>query len=466
MSRWCWCAVVAILCLGVVGGCKSGDLVVKKVSWELSEDFVGPVTVRWEQSDEAPVRVEYLVDEVWQSTHLVQGKEGANRATVVGVPFGTTSDLRVVTERGDLSFDASTPIVQRDAPSKMPLPTISDSLPERQEPTANYILLSINQNACAWCPGTYWLMIIDRQGRPVWATKTPPAHWILYAQISASGDSVLWDDIDESDDYSSFEGYSVARRSYLDAPIEEIEIPGHHHAMIELPDGTLAWAAGRFEDDYTGYEAIMERAPGAEVPDEVWRCDEDWPALSLTYSYSGYKYDGCFGSNALWYDSSSDTYQFSWYSVDSVVEIDRSTGESVWWSESESLGNPGLGPEYGFDPPSSRFDWQHGVQVIDDGNLLLSTDDEDSTLVREYEIDHEAKVLREVWSFDPGISAEYNGDVRRLANGNTLHGLGAASVLYEVTHDGTVVWRAEFARDKLLGRADLIEDLYNLVAHD
>lgn len=430
------------------------DLVIGNLSWAPNEDYFGPITATWQQTDDAPVRVEYMVDDEWQSTREIAAVAGVNEATIVGIPLGTTSPWRIVTAGGLVQVDAATPIEQRQPNRNMPLPEIDTSVPDRWEPTANYIMVSINQDRCSWCPGTYWLMIIDRLGRPVWATKTRPGHWILYAQISKSGDSILWDDINEEPD-------SVANRTYLDEWIEEIDVPGHHHAMIELDDGTIAWGSGSWQT-YT--ESIMELAPGATAPSELWRCDQDWPALDLDHSYGGYTWSGCFGSNSLWYDPASDAYQYSWYSVESLVEIDRSTGESSWWSQSDWLGTQGLDREFTFDPPDSRFRWQHGVEILPDGHLLISSDDADSTVVREYEIDRTNKILRQVWSFDPGILADYNGDTRRLANGNTLHGLGAASVLYEVTPDGTVVWQATFQRNKMIGRADLIEDLYDLVA--
>ncbi|MEN0063373.1 MAG: aryl-sulfate sulfotransferase [Myxococcota bacterium] len=432
---------------------------VSDLSWELSDVFLGPVTVQWTQREAFDVVVEYQVDDDWRQTPTIEGVEGDNEATVVGIPLGDSAEWRITLTDGT-SIDSNDPIEQRPINDGMPLPTITESQPDLWEPTANYLLVSINENACTWCPGVYWLMIIDREGRPVWATRTSPGHWILYAQVSITSNTLLWDDIGQSYDDS------VALRAYLDEPVEEIAIPGHHHAMVELPDGTLAWGAGSYTD-YT--ESIMERAPGAVAPTEIWSC-ENWPALdgedtsTETTPYSGYYSDGCFGSNALWYDPASDTYTYSWYSVESVVEVDRSTGEATWWSQSGGLPLEGLDNEYSFDPPSSQFIWQHGVEILDNGHLLISSDDADSTLVREYEIDREAKVLREVWSYDPGVYAQFNGDTRRLPGGNTLHGVGAASVLYEVTPDNTVAWRAFFSADKMLGRADVIEDLYDYIA--
>ncbi|MEN0064340.1 MAG: hypothetical protein AAGA48_19480 [Myxococcota bacterium] len=160
----------------------------------------------WEQTTEADVRVEYLVDGEWQTTPDIAGKAGPNVKTVMGIPLGETSDWRIVSTDGSLAVDSARPIEQ-SIPRGMPLPTVIASDPKQHEPTAPYILVSINQEACSWCGGNYWLMIIDRAGRPVWATKTLPNRWILYAQVSVTGNALLWDEV------ASFGEESVAHRS-------------------------------------------------------------------------------------------------------------------------------------------------------------------------------------------------------------------------------------------------------------
>ena len=117
----------------------------------------------------------------------------------------------------------------------------------------------------------------------------------------------------------------------------------------------------------------------------------------------------------------------------------------------------------------AQFLWQHGVSWTPAGTLLMSTDIEPpggsrSTAVREYRLSEEDGTLSEVWTFDPGVLAGTNGDAWRLDNGNTLHTVGSAGQLYEVTADGDVVWRVDFGGRYLLGRSELVSDLYALVS--
>ncbi|MEN0062938.1 MAG: hypothetical protein AAGA48_12365 [Myxococcota bacterium] len=421
--------------------------VIDDLAWQHNAHHLGPFSVYWTQTEAATVFVEYQVDGAWERTRAVDGLKGNNEATVIGVPLGMTADWRVVMEDGSLTVDADKPLVARPADPDMPIATIDVN--DATLWSGDYVLVSINETGCDWCGGVYWLFIIDRAGRPVWATRTggTDLRAILYAQISQSGDSILWDEIHWRDREDS-----EAHRTYLDEPIEDIDIPGHHHSMLELPDGTIAWAA----ELSNGSEGLLELAPGATAPTEVWSCS-DW-SVALQ----------CFGggSNSIWYDAATDSYVYSWWSMESVVEVDRASGTSTWWSRGRFSNDmifdePG---EYGFEPDSSRFRWQHGLEILPNGNLLASTDENGTTWVREYEIDRTDEVLRDVWGFNSGEYAQYNGDTRRLPNGNTLHGLGARSQLYEVTTTGTVAWWATWSRDKMLGRAEIIDDLYDLVA--
>jgi hypothetical protein len=233
-------------------------------------------------------------------------------------------------------------------------------------------------------------------------------------------------------------------RTWLDREIEQTKTPGLHHAFVELPDHTLVWGS----EFHGGGEALVQKAPGQGDETVLWTCLEDWPGVGKDCE-----------SNGVFYAAGTDTFLYSFFTNDAVVEVDRATGASLWWAGE-------LDGSYAFDPADSAFAWQHGVSYTGDGHLLLSTHPSDSTrttLVREYEVDHEARTLRQVWSYDSGIYASTNGDAWRLANGNTLHLLGSAGEINEVTPEGGVVWHVTWGGTHLLGRGEFIEDLYSLV---
>jgi hypothetical protein len=366
---------------------------------------------------------------------------GENTRLLVGIPFGLDADWAVVS--GDGRVDGSA-IRTADAPPNLPQATLYDSDPSAWVEGDNYLLSSINQNDGGWTGGTYWTFIMDRQGRMVWARPTPSRHWTLFAQVSVTGDHILWD---ESTLWSSFDGGagSKVHRTYLDQEIEVVATPGLHHAFVELPDGTLTWGS----QDHGGGEALVELAPGADDETVLWTCSDDWPG-------SG---GGC-ESNGIYYSPERNTYLYSFYTNSSLVEVDRETGESLWWAGEVDGG-------YEFDPPEGEFTWQHGVSWTDAGTLLLSTESvrgPNTTLVREYEVDEDEGVLRQIWYHDSDIYAQTNGQAWRLDNGNTLHVIGSASAIKEITVDNEEVWSLKFPSDRLLGHGEFIDDLYDLVS--
>ncbi|MFT5459697.1 MAG: hypothetical protein ACI9K2_006212, partial [Myxococcota bacterium] len=227
-------------------------------------------------------------------------------------------------------------------------------------------------------------------------------------------------------------------------PIDEISTPGLHHAFVELPDGTLTWGS----QAHGGGEALVEKAPGAPDDTVIWSCDDDWPG------------SGDCESNGIYYDPDRNTYLYSFYTNSSVVEVDRATGESRWWAGTVAGG-------YGFEPRDTQFTWQHGISWTDAGTLLLSSHaiaGPATTLVREYIVDEDDGLLRQVWMHDSGAYAATNGQAWRLDNGNTLHVIGSSSVIKEITPDNEEVWALAFESDRLLGHGQFIDDLYELVS--
>lgn len=407
------------------------------MSSEASLYALGPVTVSWDQPETRTGWVEYEAGDTWKATPRQLFQAGRVETTVVGVPLGFLADWRVVLEddrERTYPFDSRDSIINSPLPKDFPPPTITVS---DQLGRDDYVFSSVNERACGWCGGPYWSFIADREGRIVWASRSGPGEWTLFTQLSVNRDHVILDIVGNP---------SAAIRTYLDAPIETIEMPGHHHGFIELPDGTLAWGQHLGSDFF---ESILEKAPGSDEIRTVWSCNS-WREVQ-----------GC-RSNALEYDPVRDVYWFSFYSNSSVAEINRTTGELVGFSDLQ--GSPPL--EYTFDPPDSAFTWQHGPRVLPNGNLLISNDDRarSTTKVSEYTLDRETRVFTEVWSYDPQVLAEFNGDVLRLDNGNTMHSLGAAGTIYEVDDAGTKMWEIAFGRGHQVARLDVIEDLYTLVA--
>ena len=74
----------------------------------------------------------------------------------------------------------------------------------------------------------------------------------------------------------------------------------------------------------------------------------------------------------------------------------------------------------------------------------------------------ETRTLEEIWTYDgSGYYAEYAGEAKRLASGHTLQGFGTDGAIHEINEDADMIWGVEW-RNKLLGTATFIEDIYAL----
>ncbi|MBN1334537.1 MAG: hypothetical protein JXB39_01095, partial [Deltaproteobacteria bacterium] len=417
------------------------------LSWRLHEEMESLVYVSWEQTLPGTVHVEYSFDpDVWLSTPSFLADKGSQEQLVVGIPFATEAAWRVVLEEVR-SFDGES-IVTGPVPTGLPLCTVTVADETAWLSTGKYLLSSINQRAGGWTGGTYWTFIMDRQCRVVWARAAPDSHWTLFASVSLDGSYLMWDEATYWSDWDHGAGSSI-HKTWLDEEFEEFPAPGLHHTFVELPDGTLAWGS----QDHGGEEALVERGPDDEDETILWTCEEDWPGSRSCES------------NGLFYQASTDTFLYSFYTNNSVVEVSRSEGTSLWWAGTVS--DDGTSRRYTFDPTNSQFSWQHGISYTASGTLLLSTEarfgSTTITAVREYEVDHESGLLRNVWTFNSGVYASTNGDAWRLSNGNTLHVLGAAGQIMEADPEGRLVWHVDYHAQKLLGRGEFIEDLYALV---
>lgn len=423
------------------------DGIVSGLAWRLHDDMGSMVYVSWMQSEEGnqDAHVEYSFDDgVWLSSPKGPSTKGFNERLVVGIPFDELAEFKVVV--GDTEYLAKDTIDTADVPVGLPVGTVHVADDSKWLSQGNYLLTCINQEAGGWRGGTYWTYIMDRQGRPVWAQAAPDGHWTLFPSVSQSRDHILWDEATKWSDWDDGEGSEV-HRTYLDQHIETVATPGLHHAFVELPDQTLVWGS----QYHGGGEALVEKAKGGKDV-VLWTCTDDWPG-------SG---GGC-ESNGLFYVEKTNSFLYSFYTNNSVVEVNRSTGESMWWA-----GDVGGG--YSFDPANSQFSWQHGISYTDTGSLLVSSEavgkggSGHTTMLREYIVDHNAETLTEIWNFDAEEYASTNGDAWRLQNGNSLHVVGSAGHVKEVDPDANVVWHVDYDANKLMGRGEFIEDLYTLVS--
>ena len=416
---------------------------VEGVQARLHEDFGSLVYASWTQLEAGTMHVAWYVDAgEWKTSPAVEVAAGETaEQLLLGVPYGTVVTYYVVRTVDGVEH-WSAPRTKETDP--LPLDVLAPTVHVLDEAgvygDGEYLFTSLNETTGGWTQGTYWAFIIDRKGRVVWARETESNKWTIYARVSLDGDDLMLDEATYWSDFGSGEGGRVVRLKIDGTEVGSVDMPGLHHAWVELPGEQYAY--GQATDDHNEYLTLVDPAKKTSTP--IWECGATW---SSTYCQS----------NALWYYEAGDSFLYSFYTHDTIVEIERTTG-----AELHSWGRMS---EWTFDPTTSQFDWQHGANYTDAGTLLTSSQlDEGSKdcVVREYTVNESANSLDEVWNFgtEDGIACNTAGEAHRLPNGNTLHNYGSNGRTREAMSDGTVVWDVEWDGERLQGRSIFLEDLY------
>ncbi len=419
-----------------------------KVSARLHEDIETIVYVAWEQLEPATVWVEYGLDgEDWHASPTRDLQPGPQEALLLGCPYDSEVGFRVVAamEGRDAWSSQDDSIQTGEQPSGVPVMDVVAADEAAWDPDLRYLLASIEEVSEFGVGVRSWTFILDRQGRVVWALETPTLHATIHARLSWDGTDLL---VDHNSFYAVFDWGAtsqVARYDIDGTQLALYDTPGLHHPFTDMPDGSIVYLATA-----DTYDSLVQLHPSGEA-ETLWGCQAFQEGLGI---------DQYCTSNSVAYHQESDRFLVSFYSSESVVEIDRARGEAVRW-----FGH--LPQAWDFEPSESAFWWQHGAHYTSDGTLLVSacvTEDGEETVAREYELDEEGQLLHQVWSFGEGegVYGQVMGEAHRLPGGNTLHNYGSGTRVREITPDGEVVWDLTFSSGTYLGRTTPIADLYAL----
>jgi len=422
------------------------------------------VIATWTQEISATGYVEYSFDDgVWLQSperDLVVGEE---TQLLLGIPYEMDVSIRLVTRiEGVAQTSETIQATTAPLPMNMPVPEYVSGDASLWYPQGNYLWTSINASRGGWTGGYFWKVILDRQGRVVWALVTPDRHWTLWTEVSYDGDDLMWDESTVWVFGTNAE--SKVHRMKIDGTIvASYETPGLHHAWDELSDESIVWGAYINANE----EWLNTLSPNGSR-ETVWKCSE------FEIEMQGHTGHSCH-SNSWWWHEPTDTHLVSFPSSagdvrDTVLHVDSTGATLSTW---------GRLSDWSFADIATTFDYQHGVTFTETGTLLVSTKLHDSNpfyqpfldtlAVREYALDYNTQTLIEVWSFgeDQQIAGDTAGEAHRLSNGNTLHNYGSGARTREITEDGQLVWDIKWpdgdseGTGRLQGRSVFLEDLYD-----
>jgi hypothetical protein len=414
------------------------------------------IEVDFTLSEPATVCVAYTLDGEELLTPARRLSLGRQRLRVLGVPSATEVEWQLVAETDDDVEESGWDAIRTgNLPSRVPSFDATILVPDAIED--GWLLAAVLTTDALDSR-----VILDRQGRVVWYHLPEEGLSSPWVQ-AAPGEGVLANQFDANfcEDLGAVQLLDMSGEVQTTTLTED-----GHHGFVQHDDGTLAWiAVDRREvpgfDMAVCGDRILELAPGDTEPVEVY---STWDTMAPDKDIVDNQpfYCDCIDwthANMLSWESGQDRYLLSLSSLDTILEVARTTGEVT-----RSFGQ--LDDSYVFDDGTRPFNHQHGGHYTDDGNLLLTWTDEQRTVTQatEYALDATRGTIEAVWSYvpDSSLRAMALGEPHRLENGNTLVNFGSSGALHEVSADGELLWEATTDVGEFLGRSVVLDDLYAL----
>jgi outer membrane protein assembly factor BamB len=295
---------------------------------------------------------------------------------------------------------------------------------------------------------THYIMILDNTGFPeyfkkiannakVYDFKKQPNGLLTYFDRNAHKFLAMDDTYTVIDSFASGNGYKTNFR--------ELQLLDNGHALVMAYDGFILdmsriYPGGNFTAIVIGL--IIQELDKSKNVVFQWRSWDHLEILDATnISFTAAIIDYVHG-NALDQDFDGNIL-VSCRSMDTIIKIDRSTGDTIW-----QLGGKNSDFTFAGDPDHpDGFSRQHDCRRLDNGNLTVfdsgNFHDIPHSRAVEYELDMNNMTATMVWQYrdDPDAFAPIVGNAQRLPNGNTMVGWGGTNPFAaEVRPDGKKVW--------------------------
>jgi len=437
----------------------------------VSDDYVGDVMITVHDDVNTILVVTWTqllaADNVWleftfedgnvMTSRAKPGALGAHDDVVLGVPGATDVTVRIVSNQGGVDYKTTDHMGTTLAvPSGMPVAEVLSYDATLASPD-RWMFGAVEDsdggctNTTCYYHTTFWLYIMDRQGRIVWYYADPSTNATSSFQRIARDGEYIWI---EKRPFSNGTNRSVLRMTLDHKYEDEVLVDGLADCIDVTTSGSLLY-------DTVGQDPhLVEMTFPDHTPRNIWRCRDTFPSGS------------CYSNTVNW-NELDDTVVMSFPERDTVLEIDRVTGDVV--------GQYGIANgSYAFMPDTWNFEFQHFANITKDGTLLVSShmpgNSSNTNPVEnghgffEFTIDRANETLIEKWYYNEGPEwAMYKGMAIRLPNDNTLANYGTGGVIREITPDKETAFHVKFDAEqgndffnKMVGHNVLINDLYEL----
>jgi hypothetical protein len=393
------------------------------VAATVSEQITTVVTVTWSTPEPSVGYVEYgPTEDLGLSTPVSEDETTNHSQLLLGLTANTPYYYRVVAGDGsDAKKSAVKQVRTGYLPPGTPTPdVVGDGLDQFLFVT----VLGANNGAYVFNP----------EGKVVWYWPDDGGLQSLRTHLSRDKKSILYNAAKASGDPSP--DSTIVRVALDGSESSSINVPNLAHDFLELPDGSYAAITvdNRMVDGVeVKSNSIVEVALDGTVT-EVWSAFDCFdPAVNVSSEPT----QGWTLANSLDYDEDEDVFYFGTRGLSSIVRINRETYECDWVFGAEG--------DIGFADGSAQFLHQHQFEIFDENHVIVYDNDgagDDTTRVVEYEVDFDAGVATEVWSFTstPPVYTPVLGEVLRMSNGDTLVDWSYAGQIERVTPDGETTW--------------------------
>src|SRR5690606_9353439 len=239
------------------------------------------------------------------------GSTGAHREVVLGVPADTVVTGRIVSsvdgvELGSETFSATT----GSLPSGMPAAQVSYDEALASSERWLFGAVEDSDGGCAnpscYYHTTFWLYIMNRQGQVVWYYADPASNATSSFQRIARDGEYIWI---EKRPFGGGAARGVLKMTLDWEYYEEVSVPGLSDCIDVTDDGSLLY------DVVQAWE-LREMTRDGQVR-TIWNCPDHFQGGFQCYS------------NTINWNELDDTVLLSFPEENTVIEIDRQTGDVV-----------------------------------------------------------------------------------------------------------------------------------------
>jgi hypothetical protein len=415
---------LAVLALLAACGDEDDPRRPSQVEAEVSDDITTVVNVRWTTAEPAIGYVEYgLSEELELETPLEKKEREQHELQLLGLKPDTLYHYRVVTWDGD---DAAASEIETIRTGDLP-----NGMPRLELEGGGHDQLTL----VPVLGRTRAVLVIDADGEIVWYHKDDRDLDFYRARLSRDGKSLLYNAASVSGDPA--DNSELVRVALDGSSTSSVPVPLLAHDFVEHEDGTLAAIVVEYRD-FEGKplrgDKIVEVDPDGELTTvwSAWDCFDpaEWTGDDIAHGWTF--------ANALDYDPGEDAYYLGMRNFSSIAKIDRESGACEW-----VLGLSASTLK--FAEGSARFLHQHQFELRGDRLLVMDNDGNPGKTSRviEYELDLEAGIATEVWSYsaNPTVYTFVLGEPSRLDGGDVFVNWSAAGQMERVNEAGESLWK-------------------------